>query len=233
MKSFSAVAAIVFSLAVSAVPIAGAQTTLPPINVTANPCSYGVSCIFGPGMDMLLMEIPAYVPPAYDSIPFGDSSLIATCKSMRDRARQMGCDVNNPPPAPSFPSPTQGAWASNGCGDGSWKSALANAAIGAASLFTEDLTHPLPGVSFEGPCAFHDSCYYTLAKGFCDLRFGNKIRSDVCAGATGFARAQCYVLADLYQSTVEQLGQSAYDSDHRSMECAKIANALKNGNCAS
>lgn len=233
MKSFTAVAAVTVLLALSSTSIADTPPTLPPINVTANPCSYGVTCIFAPGMDAFLMEIPAYVPPAYDSIPVEDEFLIATCKSMRDRARQMGCDVNNPPPAPFYPSPTQGAWASNGCGDGSWKSALANAAIGAASLFTEDLTHPLPGVSFEGPCAFHDSCYYTLAKGFCDLRFGDKIRSDVCSGATGFVRAQCYALADLYQSTVEQLGQSAYDSNHRSMECAKIANALKNGDCAS
>lgn len=234
MKSFFAAAIVAFLLAISSMSIADPPPQdLPGFKVTGNPCLYGTTCIFGPGMDMFLMEIPAYLPPEYDSIPVEDNSLVATCKSMRDRARQMACDVNNPPPVPSYPSPTQGEWASNGCGDGSWESALGSAILLAGiPLYTGDLTHPLPGVSFEAPCATHDRCYHTGFKSTCDTRLRTDIRN-VCDGASSITRGQCYILTDLYKSAVDNRGQNAYDTDHRNMECAKISKALRNGECTS
>lgn len=233
MKSFVTATIAAFLLAISSMSIADPPPQdLPGFTVTANPCSYGVTCIFGPGMGTFLMEIPAYLPPAYDSIPMEDNSLIATCKSMRDRARQMGCDVNNPPSAPRFPSPTQGQWYSNGCGDGSWKSEIGRYIAGYdVPGYTGDLTNPLPGVSFASACAYHDQCYYLFAKFPCDNGFGRKL-NEICNTA-GPCTVSCFTLRDRYVKAVENYGQHAYDSDHQDMECAKISKTLSDGDCMS
>lgn len=232
MKSFSGVAASAFSLALSAAPIALGQQTLPRINVTANPCSYGVTCIYPGGMDAFLVPMQPILPPQADSIPVEGDQLVATCKSMRDRARQMSCDVNNPPPAPGFPSPTQHQWYSNGCGDGSWKSEIGRYIAGYdVPGYTGDLTNPLPGVSFASACAYHDQCYYLFAKFSCDNVFGRKL-NDICNTA-GPRAVSCFTLRERYVKAVENYGQHAYDSDHLDMECAKISKTLSDGDCTS
>lgn len=222
MKSFTAVAVAIAVLGLASVPIAHTQTTLPPVNVTANPCQYPVSCIYGSGMDMTLFPTPQYVPPMADSIPSEGGGLVATCKSLRDRARQTGCDVNNPPPAPFFPSPTQGAWVSNGCGDGTWKSKIGQFILGVGNL-----DEPMPGFSFRPACEFHDQCYHTGFKSFCDLKFGNML-ADICVTSR-----TCGDIATKYEDAVHHFGQSAFDSDQQIMECAKISKDLRENNCTS
>ncbi len=223
MKSFTAVAAVCALLVLAGVSVGRAQNTLPSINVTANPCQYPVTCIYGPGMSMgLFPAAPQFIPPLADRIPADYGSLIATCKSLRDRASQMGCDTNNPPPVPGISSPTQGAWVSNGCGDGSWKSKIGKFIVGVANL-----DEPLPGFSFRPACVDHDKCYHVGFKSFCDLKFGGKL-AEICVTSNA-----CGEIAAKYEDAVHHFGQSAYNSDQWDMECAKISKDLRDGNCAS
>jgi hypothetical protein len=230
MKSFSVVAFATFLLALSALPVANAQTTLPPVNVTANYCDYAANCTFASGFSAFMVPIGPAFPPNVDSIGLDDEPLVATCKSLRDRANQLSCNTNNPPPAPFFPSPTQGAWASNGCGDGSWKSEIGRYIVGYdVPGYTGDLTNPLPGVSFAPACSYHDQCYYLWAKGTCDDGFAKRL-FDIC-NVTGPRAPACFTLRDRYVKAVENFGQGAYDTDHRNMECAKISKKLRDGDC--
>lgn len=230
MKSFSVVALATFLLALSALPVANAQTTLPPVNVTANYCDYATSCTFASGFSAFLVPMGPAFPPNVTSIGLDDDPLVATCKSLRDRANQLGCNTNNPPPAPFFPSPTQGAWVSNGCGDGSWKSEIGRYIVGYdVPGYTGNLTNPLPGVSFAPACTDHDQCYYLWAKRDCDNKFADKLMN-IC-NAAGPRAPACFTLRGRYVKAVEDFGQHAYDSDHRDMECAKISGKLGNGDC--
>lgn len=230
MKSFFAAAAVSFLLSLSSAASADDPITLPTIPVVGNPCGYAFTCVYGRGMSAFLVPIPAPPSPLIPiaSVSPEDYSLIATCQSLRDRARQTGCNTNDPPPAPYFPSPTRGQWVSNGCGSGSWSQKFGQF-IGYIGVdgFTGDLDEPLAGFSFASACAGHDSCYYTGYKSGCDLRFGAAL-ADVC----GTIKACLDIAAD-YQSAVLLAGQSAYDNDHRDMECAKIAKTLRDGDCAS
>lgn len=222
MKSFSAVAAAACLFVLLAVSGADAQTTLPPVNVTANPCDYGITCVYASGFGDFLEPIRA-LPPAVDRIPVDDGpSYVATCTSLRDRARQIGCDVNNPPPVPHFPSPTQGQWVSNGCGDGSWKSKIGQFILGVGNL-----DEPLPGFPFRPACEFHDQCYHTGFKSYCDLKFGNQL-AEICVTSRA-----CGDIAAKYEDAVHHFGQSAFDSDQQAMECAKISKDLRDGDCVS
>lgn len=221
MRPFIVVAAVTILLSLSSMPIASGQTTLPPVKVTANPCDYGISCTFASGGSAFLVPMSHAFPPANDSIG-RQEDLVATCKSLRDRARKIGCNVNNPPPAPSFPSPTQGSWQANGCGDGSWKSQIGQFILGVGNL-----DEPMPGFSFRPACDFHDQCYHIGFKSFCDLKFGNKL-ADICATSK-----TCGDIAAKYEDAVHHFGQSAYDNDQKVMECAKISKDLRDGNCAS
>lgn len=240
MKSFSIAAAAAFLLALSSAAIAGLPpTTLPPVNVTGDPCSYGFTCIYPSGFSNFLAPIINF-PPDVARIGPEDFSLISTCNSMNgrakqiltDRAKQIHCNVDNPPPAPHFPSPTQGQWASNGCGTGTWLSDTIYPRIAGLGIpgYTGNLTHPLPHVSFEDACAYHDSCYYTGSyKSLCDIGFLNQM-TDACSSAGSYA-SSCRALRNEYYEAVNLGGGDAYDDDHRVMECAKISNALKNDDC--
>lgn len=221
MKSFTAVAAVCALLVLAGVSVVRAQNTLPPVNVTANPCDYGISCKFDMGMSSFLVPMTPAIPPAVDSISPDGYELIATCASMRlSSAFIRDCDVNSPPPVPGFPSPTLGTWFPNGCGDGTWKSEIGRHVLGIA-----DLDMPLPGISFQPACNHHDSCYHTGFKKFCDMRFAGEL-ANICGSST-----PCIDKAFLYSEAVDHFGQGAYDKDQRNMECAKIADALKNGEC--
>lgn len=228
MKPFSVTAFAAFLLALSAMPIANAQTTLPPVNVTANYCDYAANCTFASGFSPFLVPMSPAYPPDVISIGIDDEPLVATCKSLELGARLSNCNVNDPPAAPFFPSPTRGEWVSNGCGSGSWNQKIGQF-IGYITVdgFTGNLDEPLSGFSFASACAVHDSCYYSGFKSGCDLRFGGAL-ADVC----GPIKA-CLDIAAKYQEAVLLAGRDAYDADHRDMECSKIAKKLRNGDCAS
>lgn len=222
MNTFRAFSAAFLLAAVSAIVTVDAQTTLPPVNVEANYCDYAVNCTFSSGMDAFLVPIGPAFPPNADSISPDDNPLIATCNSLRNRAAQIGCDTSNPPPAPGFPSPTRGSWAPNGCGDDSWLSNVARQ--------IHDLDNPLPGVSFRKACDDHDRCYHLWEKKGCDGQLARDL-SEVCSKASD--AVACLNVATLYTDAVVVKGQAAWESDHLNMECAKISQKLRDGDCMS
>lgn len=235
MNAFRAFSAAFVLAALSAIVTVDAQTTLPPVNVEANYCDYAVNCTFSSGMDAFLVPIGPAFPPNADSISPDDNPLIATCNSLRNRAAQIGCDTSNPPPAPGFPSPTQGSWAPNGCGDGSITTRILMDILGSQiDGYTGDHTNPLPGVSFKEPCDAHDRCYHMSAsKSICDHAFAHSLDHSCHDQATDSLFAQCMLFAGAYATAVDEHGQSAYGADQWAMECAKISSELNSGNCVS
>lgn len=226
MRSFTAVAAVAFSLALSATSIAAQPPkTLPTINVPGV-CQYGDNCVFMSGNSLFLTPIVNF-PPDVASIG-ADEPLTATCQSLRDRALVIFCDTNNPPPAPYFPSPTHGQWQSNGCGAGRWYEQIAaHVVLDGIDGYTGDLDEPLVGISFASACAHHDNCYYSGVKSLCDLRLGGEL-ADEC-----LMIAACGDIAAKFQEAVLLFGQAAYNSDHHDMECAKVSKDLRDGQCVS
>ncbi len=235
MKLVYAIAAGIFLLASFTATIANGQTTLPGVNVVANPCSLPATCVYASGFDTFLIPPPPAFPPYVASIDPSVESLVATCKSLRDQARRLGCNLDDTPPAPGFPSPTQGAWVSNGCGDGSITTNILIGLLGSEiDGYTGDPTNPLPGVSFKSPCAGHDQCYHmSSSKTVCDNVFAHALDNACHEHASDTVFAQCLAFAGAYATAVKQHGQDPYNDDQRIMKCAKINSDLDHGNCVS
>lgn len=234
MRKFCEAVGMALLLVLVSVPIADAQQTLPPVNVTANACGYGITCIYpGGGLGDFLIPIAGYKPPMVPGVPKdAPIPLLATCKSLRDYANTFGCNTNDPPPAPLYPSPTRGNWVSNGCGDGSAGMDDARSAAQLVPGFTGDFTTPFKGVSFATSCSKHDSCYYHGNKIACDNALFSNLAHDCTTQASGVTYGACIALAAAYRLAVSgKHGQDAYNSDQFDWQCAKISSDLRRGNC--
>ena len=138
------------------------------------------------------------------------------------------CDVDNPPSSPGFDP----GWTSNGCGDGSFKSAFA-AAVGRLVLpdFGGELDNPLPGISFLGACAFHDRCYTTkISKASCDKSFFSQMELSCGSGSNTYGD-QCQDIAAAYFGVVGVEGDDAYAQAQQERECAAWAEDMEANKC--
>lgn len=231
MKSYCAVAVAACLLALSATSIADEPQDLPGYNIIFVPCAYVYACVYMSPISSSLMFTapPNPYPPIVSGVSEDFEVLVATCESLQDRANQIGCDVNNPPPAPYYPSPTLGQYQPNGCGIGNWFDEIGAHIVGLdVEGYTGDLDNPLPGVSFRAACDGHDACYHTGFKHRCDNTFAQEL-SRICSTAS--AATGCVMIAGRYTTAVDDFGQFAHTSDQLVMECAKIAKDLNDGNC--
>lgn len=229
MKTFFATILATLLVVLPATSVAAENRPLwPAWQVTANVCDYVVSCTYASGIGDFMVPIRA-MPPAAGSIDPVTLELIATCKSLKDRAAQFGCNTNDPPPAPHFPSPTRGAWQANGCGIGNWFDTIGSHIIAPdVDGYTGSLDEPLTDISFKSACDNHDQCYYTGFKSVCDDAFAREL-ANVCSAARG--ATGCMIIAGRYTTAVNDVGEWAYSHDHMVMECARISNTLKDGDC--
>lgn len=209
---------------------AASQTTMPPVEVVGTaPTHQGIELRCHSASCMGIIHSLQHMEGMYreilpdDGIPI-DKNLF--CQNLR-QGRPPGCSYSNPPSVPGFDP----GWMGNGCGDGSFASAIASELVSKSiNGYNGNLDHPLPGVSFFGACQVHDYCYASgSSKHRCDQDF-NAHMGNACQ-SSGSYMSSCHLLAGAYGKAVETFGQSAYNTAQGERACAAWAYDMRANQC--
>lgn len=202
------------------------QVLMPPVT------AHGVTCtgkICGDVLNVFSNKLPK---SQLGVAAFEDFDMEPFCAELR-ATRPPGpgdseCRVSNPPLVPGSPG-----FLSNGCGDGSVFSPIAQeiAELG-LNGYQHDLNHPFPGISFFPACVGHDYCYRngTTAPGVCDAEFARQLAA-ICGPAIAF-QSECRAISARFVSAVALLGRDAFDDSLLAKTCSLWAQDMTENGCA-
>ncbi|MBK8070393.1 MAG: hypothetical protein IPK27_23105 [Rhodanobacteraceae bacterium] len=202
------------------------QVLMPPVT------AHGVTCtgkICGDVLNVFSNKLPQ---SQLGVAAFEDFDMEPFCAELR-ATRPPGpgdseCRASNPPLVPGSPG-----FVSNGCGDGSIYSTIAQEVAGLGlDGYLGDLNHPFPGISFGPACTAHDYCYGTAnsTQGACDYGFGQAL-DDVCNRALAYT-SECQAISARLVSAVARLGGDAYEESLRAKTCSLWAQDMTENGCA-
>lgn len=215
----------VLACALTAANSATAQVLMPPVT------AHGVTCtgmICGGLLNVFIGQIPEPLP---GEAALEDIDMDQFCAELR-QGRPPGpggsvCRASNPPLVPGSPG-----FVSNGCGDGSIYSTIAQEVAGPGlDGYQGNLNHPFPGISFLPACVAHDYCYgsATIAQGACDSAFGEELAA-ICRPAIAF-QSECQAISARFVSAVALLGGDAFSESLLAKTCALWAQDMTENGC--
>lgn len=225
-RMFQAVAA----LACFSTFAATAQTTLPRVIATGTRTDgVDIRCFGGICADTLRsVEMMIMMAGEFEQLD-GEVQVDKRqfCANLKT-ARPPGCSMIAPPSAPGYDP----AYVGNGCGDGSFKSYIANELVSHVVWgYSGNLDHPLPGVSFYSACQVHDYCYASgRPRDTCDQGFGASLLR-ICEGANASHQSSCSTLSSIYRKAVGAFGQGPYNASQADLACAAWAYDMEANEC--
>lgn len=230
---------VVASLTISLAPLKlPAQTTLPPIVVTAPRIGGGTIICRGMACAGVLKALAG--PDYYVELPLQPDTVSKpldpdrVCANL-EQAQPPTCNAGNPPSVPGY-DPN---WIANGCGSGTFTSTFGSLLLSIDPTipdYTGDLDNPLPNISFYGACTSHDRCYGTQggplhSKASCDALFSFDM-SDVCSSSSSTYSTQCDNVRTQYVAGVQSfVGDNAYDAAQSELACAAWVSDMEENEC--
>lgn len=216
----------ILACALTAANSASAQVLMPPVT------THGVTCTGMICRDLLNFFVGQIPEPLPGEAVFEDIDMGQFCAELRQN-RPPGpedsvCRASNPPLVPGSPG-----FVSNGCGDGSIYSTIAQEVAGLGlDGYLGDLNHPFPGISFGPACTAHDYCYGTAnsTQGACDYGFGQAL-DNVCNRALAYT-SECQAISARFVSAVALLGRDAFDDSLLAKTCSLWAQDMTENGCA-
>lgn len=222
-----------------------AQTTLPPVVVTANYIGGGQAICYGSACAAILAEMSSTPDYWTEAPPMEDQPINKTafCNALRNQKPQ-DCGST----APSTPSFDPG-WSGNGCGPADWstwtQSAINTIINNTSEYYSGNMNAPYAGVDFMGACNEHDRCYGSPWQTSgqqsaynhrisCDAAFGQQMLN-ACAANTisgSPARGVCDTMASTYRGAVGNLGESSYQKAQKEHQCALWHREMEGSECS-
>lgn len=212
-----------------------AQTTMPPVVVTAPALPSGNVLCSGNGCALLLLTMQDQIredlataeePLGPDAPPIPRNEF---CQRQRAE-KPASCPTSGPPAVPfvNIGLDTYQAYHTDGC-YGSWEG-------GIAGDLPWDLqpqfnpNQPMSNANFGGACSAHDACYAAqLGHSFCNSTFINTLNT-ICSGL-GSASGQCNRFASAYVSALARSGGDAYIAHQQNTACALWHHDMEQNQC--
>lgn len=220
---------------------AGAQTTFPPIVVTAPRVGGGTILCQGSACEGIMRDLQAsrmeelmmyeqIFPDILEDIPIEKSKFCASLKA----TKPANCNLDSPPPSPGIYVPGQSGFQANGCGTGRLANLFADAALYLATrpTYSGNFQAPYPGVSFQAACNGHDTCWAMGGgKDGCDFAFRQEM-INACGGESA-ANNVCLGFSGIYHGAVTNTGmaQNAYNNSVAGRTCALWASNMRQNGC--
>lgn len=215
--------------------VVAAQTTLPPVKVTAPKVGGGDFTCTGTACSsaMNTEQLAAHLKFMKEHASMPEEPLAISsekfCPALR-KNRPKNCSGNKPPYTPDY-TPN---WSPNGCGTGPLSNWFLSRILNSASShYSGDLNAPYRGVSFERACNAHDLCWGRAGdRAICDRSFRTMMMS-ACDTLDSAAGNTCTGFAGLYHSVVAStdVGDAHYARSAEAYECASWMHDMNANGC--
>ena len=224
-----------------------AQTTLPPVVVTAPRVGGGTIVCRGTACALVIAQLRQTIMDAYlrmqqpvpdpEDIPLSKSKV---CSKLNAR-RPANCSFNNPPSSPGITVPGQASWQPSGCGTGPLANEFSKLALNVLypAEYSGDLNAPFytPNgtVSFLAACNAHDQCWGEgNDRTWCDQGFRAAMQSqcDTYVSNTT-AWGTCSSMVSAYHTAVSNSqATSHYNESFAQRQCAMWASDMRENGCS-
>jgi hypothetical protein len=228
---------VLFALTASVATPTLAQTTMPPVVVTASASPSGNVICSGNGCATLLLTMMSEYSVEHGTAeePIGpDDAVIDRAQfCARQRAEKpQNCPASDPPPVPGI-NVDFGLYLgqiSDGC-HGHWEGGIVGEMPPDLQIqYSGNADQPMSGADFGSACRAHDACYAgQLGQGYCDANFANTLGS-VCSGAGGGTNT-CNRFVSAYLSALTRNGGYAYATHGLQAECAMWHHDMEQNQC--
>ncbi len=158
------------------------------------------------------------------------------CGNLRRLRPNSECRANTAPSTPGITTPGRSVWQANGCGDSRRTQMMGSVLFNIVSSesYSGNFDAPYPGVSFNGACNTHDSCWAAgNSRAQCDSSFYASMRGACNQLNDGAAINVCTGYAGLYHGGVATTNpsNSAYAQSIALRECSIWGQDMRDNNC--